>query len=216
MSPPLPPAQVPHLSISDNSTPGSQFDLGSLLVSQTTAASTPAEQGVCDRTAPLSPERFQALTPERRQQQAQAQCDGHSNAKRQRCRGRTLTSATATPPQGWSSDQDGEALAAAAQLCYSVAAKGFLTRGVGVTAAGQFLTLNSDLTPGSIALDSQAPLSHMAEQLRGGMYGAVRDVHMLASEHGIDAYPEVMLHLYRAFVMPHAMFGCQVWGRVPA
>jgi hypothetical protein len=52
----------------------------------------------------------------------------------------------------------------------------------------------------------------MAEQLKGGLYGAVRDVHKLACEQGIDTFPEAMLHLYRAFVMPRAMFGCQVWG----
>jgi hypothetical protein len=78
--------------------------------------------------------------------------------------------------------------------------------------AGQRLPVVDSFRYLGLHFDSQASLSHMAEQLRGGMYGAVRDVHKLASEHGIDAYPEAMLHLYRAFVMPHAMFGCQVWG----
>jgi hypothetical protein len=47
---------------------------------------------------------------------------------------------------------------------------------------------------------------------RGSMWGAIRRVNRLASDQGVRGSPQVMLQLYRSFVLPHAMYGCQLWG----
>jgi hypothetical protein len=63
-----------------------------------------------------------------------------------------------------------------------------------------------------VELDTYFSLTHAAVSVRGRMFAAVRKVNTLASEQGVRGNPLAMLHLYRNFVLPHAMYGCQVWG----
>jgi hypothetical protein len=60
-------------------------------------------------------------------------------------------------------------------------------------------------------LDCKASMVKGATCMRGGMFGAVRGCYKLAAEHGVQEFPAALLRLYCAFVLPHAMYGCQVW-----
>jgi hypothetical protein len=59
--------------------------------------------------------------------------------------------------------------------------------------------------------DRCAKPSVAAVHLGAGMFGAMRDVFKLAGEYGVQHHPQALLHLIRTFVLPHAMYGSQVW-----
>jgi hypothetical protein len=83
MEPSLLLGQVEHPPVLDN-IPDSHLQLESLLNSPSpndAAASAPAERGVCDRTAGLSPTPCQASTPEGSRQQVQTRSDVHNSGK---------------------------------------------------------------------------------------------------------------------------------------
>ena len=61
-------------------------------------------------------------------------------------------------------------------------------------------------------MDTHISSGHAASALRGAMFAAMRDAQKLARTHGIQDNPFAMCHLIRAFVLPHAMYACQVWG----
>jgi hypothetical protein len=46
----------------------------------------------------------------------------------------------------------------------------------------------------------------------GSMLAAWRQVQPVATEHGVRDMPQAMMLLVRTFVLPRALYACQVWG----
>jgi hypothetical protein len=63
-----------------------------------------------------------------------------------------------------------------------------------------------------LELNGSFCLEHAATRVRASLFAARHRVYTLAAQQGVRKSPLVMLHLFRNFVLPHAMYGCQVWG----
>jgi hypothetical protein len=55
-------------------------------------------------------------------------------------------------------------------------------------------------------------MSFASRRMCGSMLAAWRQVLSVAMEHGVCDRPHAMMLLVRTFVLPRAMYACQVWG----
>jgi hypothetical protein len=80
-----------------------------------------------------------------------------------------------------------------------------------LTYDGQPLAAVTEFRYLGINLNQQASMTHAALSGLGGMHRAARQVLRMAAAEGVSNSPLAFLHLFQSFVLPHVMYGCQLW-----
>jgi hypothetical protein len=81
-----------------------------------------------------------------------------------------------------------------------------------VTFEGHPLPTVSEFRYLGVKLNSHADMAHAASSGSVGLHLAAQRTLRLAAQEGVSHSPLAILHLFRNFVLPHVMYGCQLWG----